>query len=393
MKRLRAAILSRPTLVAHGILALSSLALVTILTRRLTADDFATYSVVMATYAMGVALVGTTISTRAVEQLSLNSSARIEVVLSRDFLPLGLSILSAGLVPQIVGAPISVSMISAAGMASMLVDQLASAYLLGRQHFWSYALMVSIRVVLWVALLLILLDIAPDSAELEASLLACVLVAVIPAGFLIVSRGLRVRVVSMGGPLAPISGVGVASLSLWILASGDRLILAKYDLVALATYAAVYGLIDRVFRTISSAEFHRRLPSAFSSKSAGTVKPHGITKLELASVLGVAAISALLAPWAVEVISGGNYRPELWMTCVLTGAMVAMVCATPSFVSLIARGRHKEVAIIAIVPAAFNIGANLVLAPIYGTTSAALLTLFGYAMWLSGVLWADRTSD
>jgi len=393
VKGFRAAVLSRPTLVAHGVLALSSLALVIILTRRLSADDFATYSVVMATYAMGVALVGTTISTRNIEQLSSGTSTRIELALRRDFVPLGLSILAAGLVPQIVGVGINVSIISAAGMVSMLVDQLASAYLLGRQRFWRYALMVAMRVVLWVALLLFLLDVAPDSAELEMSLLACALVAVVPAGFLVAYRGVRVSFGDLSGSISPISGVGVASLSLWIMASGDRLILAQYDLVALATYSAVYGLIDRVFRTISNAEFHRRLPSAFSSESAGTVKPHGITKLELALVLGVAAISALLAPWAVEVISGGNYRPELWMTCVLTGAMVAMVCATPSFVSLIAHGRHKEVAIIALVPAAFNIGANLVLAPIYGTTSAALLTLVGYAMWLSGVLWADRTSD
>jgi O-antigen/teichoic acid export membrane protein len=80
------------------------------------------------------------------------------------------------------------------------------------------------------------------------------------------------------------------------------------------------------------------------------------------------------------------------MSAVLAFAMMTMLAAVPAYVSLIARGRSRAVAIVSLIAATVNIVGNLALAPHYGTSSAAALTLLGYLIWLGGVMFVEHSA-
>ena len=107
--------------------------------------------------------------------------------------------------------------------------------------------------------------------------------------------------------------------------------------------------------------------AAFADQAA-----KGLTRLELLGIVALGVAAAGLGPPAVELISGGRYSPPYWMAISLTGAMVAMVCAVPSYVSLIAKGRARLAVYAAVIPAAVNLTGNFLLASRYGTTAASL---------------------
>jgi O-antigen/teichoic acid export membrane protein len=107
-------------------------------------------------------------------------------------------------------------------------------------------------------------------------------------------------------------------------------------------------------------------------------------------VLGVAC--SVAGPTAISIISGGHYHPSLAMSAVLAFAMMTMLAAVPAYVSLIARGRGRAVAIVSLTAAAVNIAGNFALAPYYGTSSAAVLTLVGYLIWLGGVTLVEHNA-
>ena len=105
------------------------------------------------------------------------------------------------------------------------------------------------------------------------------------------------------------------------------------------------------------------------------------------------AACSVAGPTAISIISGGHYHPSLAMSAVLAFAMMTMLAAVPAYVSLIARGRSRAVAIVSLAAATVNIAGNLALAPYYGTSSAAVLTLLGYLIsaWRRDVRRAQRT--
>jgi O-antigen/teichoic acid export membrane protein len=383
-------VLSRPTWIAQGISAISSLLLVVIYTRKLSAESFAVYAVVMATYAFAMALVGTTINTRIIESGSAREDPRVRLAAASDFPAMGLCLLSAaGAVLLTKSDPLLV-VTAMVGMAGTLVAQLAGAHLLGARRFWGYAGLILLQMVIWDAASLVgIFAIAP------AHRLAAVFVAVglggIP-GLVYLLRGRRISV-SWRHPdrnHSAISSVGVASLALWILASGDRLILARYSLTSLATYVATYGLLDRIFRTLAAAETQQRLPLAYAATSAGKDVRSAPSRLAIGLMLGLGVALSACCPTAVSIISGGNYQPPFLMAVTLSFAMVAMLGAVPFFVTLIVTGRGRTAAAIAIFAASVNILGNFLLASRYGTSSAAVLTLVGYAIWLIGSFAAAR---
>lgn len=380
-----------PTWLAQAVNALSSLLLVALLTRSLSVDDFAIYATVLATYAFGNALVGTTIGTRAIESLSAGGRSTIELDPWRDALPVLGCMLAAAATTLVTRAGPEVALAAAAGMLGILVAELGGAHPLGLRRYWAYALLTLAQMVVWVGAALLAVTILPASERLPACLLAVALGALPFVVYLAAARGVALaRRVASRTRHSPVSAVGVANLALWLLASGDRVILAHYALTALATYAALYGLLDRAFRTVANAEIQQRLPRAFLDHAhrAGSREPAMLRGALLLLALG--AVCSALSPTAIAIVSGGRYHPSIAMSTVLSLAMVAMLAAVPSYVSLIARGRTRAVALIALGAAAVNILGNLALAGRYGTSSAAALTLVGYLIWLAGVTAAER---
>jgi O-antigen/teichoic acid export membrane protein len=376
----------RPTWIAQGINAFSSLVLVAVLTRSLTVDAFATYAAVLAAYAFANALVGTTIGTRAIQGLSAGGQPHITFDFQRDAPPLAGCLLVAAATTLIVRVDLVVALAAAVGMLGILVAELGGAYPLGLRRYSTYALLTFAQMVLWVGTAVAAATLLPSADRLSVCLAAAGVGALPYVVYLVSVRG--VEFTNGGQPRgarSPVSGVGIANFALWILASGDRLILAHYALVALATYAALYGLLDRIFRTVANAEIQQRLPRAFinHSKRGGSPDLFTLRAWLLLAVLGVGC--SVAGPTAVAIISGGHYHPSLAMSTVLAFAMMAMLAAVPAYVSLIAQGRTKEVAIVSVIAATVNIVGNFALAPYYGTSSAAGLTLVGYLIWLGGV--------
>jgi O-antigen/teichoic acid export membrane protein len=377
---------SRPTWIAQGTAALSSLVLVVLLTRSLPASAYAAYSVVMATYAFGMALVGTTINTRVIEAGSATGDLRIRLNLTRDLPAMAGCVLAAVGAALIADAEFGVALAAAAGMVGTLIAQLAGAHFLSGRRFWGYAALTLMQVVVWDIASFIAIWRLSDDDRLTGVLLA-VAVGGLPGAIYL----LRHRIVSIGRHTtghSAISSIGVASLALWVLASGDRIILARYSLTSLATYVATYGLLDRVFRTLSAAELQQRLPDAFRSFAEHGTVDSKIPRLVAICLIPVGVALGFITPAVVSLISGGNYRPPVLMALALALAMVAMLAAVPAFVTLVATARARTAAHIAIFAAATNIVGNLALAGTYGTSSAAALTLLGYLIWWGGVVFA-----
>jgi O-antigen/teichoic acid export membrane protein len=391
--RLVKLLLARPTWVAQGVNAFSSLLLVSVLTRSLQVDAFATYAAVLAAYAFANALVGTTIGTRAIQGLSAGGQRHITFDLRRDLPPVLGCLLVAAATTLIVKVDAVVALAAAIGMLGILVAELGGAYPLGLRRYWAYAQLTLAQMLLWVGTAVAAATLLPSSERLAVCLAAAAVGALPYVVYLVAVRGVVFTVgAQRQGPRAPISGVGIANFALWILASGDRLILAHYALAALATYAALYGLLERIFRTVANAEIQQRLPRAFISHAQKGESPELFTVRAwlLLIVLGIACSAA--GPTAISVISGGHYHPSLAMSAVLAFAMMTMLAAVPAYVSLIARGDSRAVAIVALTAASVNIAGNLALAPHYGTSSAAVLTLVGYLIWLGGVMLAERNA-
>lgn len=384
------ALAERPTWIAQGTAALSSLVLVVLLTRSLPPSAYAAYSVVMATYAFAMALVGTTINTRVIEAGSAQSAVRIRLTVSRDMAAMAGCVLAAVGAALITNRDGLVATAAAAGMIGTLVAQLAGAHLLSRRRFWSYAGLTLFQVIAWNAVSIIAVLQLPDGEKLSGVLFAVAAGGIPGAIYLVRNKVLAIERHSGSQKHSAISSVGVASLALWVLASGDRIILARYSLTSLATYVATYGLLDRVFRTLAAAEMQQRLPDAFSSYATTGKVQSGLPRFALVLLLVGGGVLGLCTPTIVSVISGGNYRPPLLMALALSLAMVAMLAAVPSFVTLVATARARTAAHIAIVAAMTNIVGNLLLAGRFGTGSAAALTLVGYLIWWGGVVFAAR---
>jgi O-antigen/teichoic acid export membrane protein len=384
-------LLGHPTWLAQTVNALSSLLLVALLTRSLSADDFAIYATVLATYAFGNALVGTTIGTRAIEALSAGGRTTIALHPRRDVPPIVGCMLAAAATTLVTRVDPGVALAAAGGMLGILVAELGGAHPLGLRRYWTYALLTLAQMTVWVGAAMLALTTLPSSERLPGCLGAVALGALPFVVYLAAVRGLTLAPQAPSRDRhSPVSAVGVANLALWLLASGDRVILAHYALTALATYAALYGLLDRVFRTVANAEIQQRLPRAFIGHAQKGRSRSSATLRGAVLLLLLGAICAVAGPTAIAIISGGHYHPSIAMSTVLSLAMVAMLAAVPSYVSLIARGDTRVVATVALGAAAVNILGNLALAGRYGTSSATGLTLVGYLIWLGGVTTAER---
>jgi len=384
-------LIGRPTWIAQGVNALSSLLLVAVLTRSLRVDAFATYAAVLAAYAFANALVGTTIGTRAIQGLSAGGRQRIAFDLRRDVPPVVGCLLAAAATTLIVRVDPIVALAAAAGMLGILVAELGGAHPLGLRRYWTYAALTLAQMVLWVGTAVVAATSLPSADRLPVCLAAAAVGGLPYVAYLIAVRGVELTTDRQSrGSRSPISAVGIANFALWVLASGDRLILAHYALAALATYAALYGLLDRIFRTVANAEIQQRLPRAFISHSQRGESPALFTVRAWLLLVALGVVCSVAGPTAIAVISGGHYRPSLAMSTVLSFAMVAMLAAVPAYVSLIARGRTRIFAVVSLTAAAVNIAGNFALAARYGTSSAAGLTLIGYLIWLGGVMAAEH---
>ncbi|HET9163821.1 MAG TPA: hypothetical protein VFN89_10320 [Solirubrobacterales bacterium] len=351
----------------------------------MSSASYGTYAAIFATYAFGNALVATTIGTRVIEAVSTGEADRAELVLRRDLLPVVLCVVAAGATAAGIGSNGSAAAWAAAGMAGFIFAEVGYSYVLGQRRYWLFFGLACARTVLWAGSTLALMLLLPEDERLSGALAASLLGTLVPVIYVAARGGISITTAGGQGEGGAVSGVGIANLALWLLASADRLILAHFALVALATYAALYGLLDRVFRGIANADVQLRLPEAFAARGQASGSEGSGSRGRALWLLLLGAACAAVAPTIVAAASGGRYHPPWAMSVALSAGMVAMLAAVPGFVKLISAGRASEAAKVAVLAAAVNIGGNLALAPRFGTGAAAALTLLGYLIWLIGI--------
>jgi hypothetical protein len=364
--------------------AIGALALISMLTRGMSSSAYGTYAAVFATFAFGNALVATTMGTRVIEALSTGTATRAELVLGRDLLPVLLCVAAAGGTAASISSNAPAAAWAAAGMVGFIFAEIAYAYVLGQRRYWLFFGLACARTALWVASTLALMLLLPEEDRLSGALAAGLLGTLVPVAYVAARGGLGFTATGRQGQGAMVSGVGVANLALWLLASADRVILAHFALAALATYAALYGLMDRVFRSIANADVQLQLPKVFAARGQSPAAAGSSFRSRTVGLLLLGGVCAAVAPAVVAAASGGRYHPPWAMSLALSAGMVAMLAAVPNFVKLIGLGRASGAAKVAVLAAVVNIGGNLALASRFGTGAAATLTLLGYLIWLIG---------
>ena len=382
---------AKPTLLGQGISALTALILIGLLTRNLTEASYGVYAAVFATYTFGNALVGTTIGTRGIAALSTGTTDRLRLAVWRDAAPITLCCVGAAGAVLLAEPWPGAAAAAALGMFLTIIGESANSQLFGVGRYWTYVAIALLRMAVWLGLSVLALATLPTAEKLTGVILAAGAGAAVPLAYGVAARTLHFDRGHFGELRHAISAVGLANLSLWLLASADRVILAHYALAALASYAAIYGLFDRTFRTVANAEIQYRLPEGFRRHMRRERAQILLTRVETAAVMGLGVLCALLGPTAVAVISGGRYKPPLLMSAVLSAAMIAMIAAVPAYISLLSSDNGRSAAVVATLAATINVVGNLALASQYGTASATALTLVGYLVWLVGVVYcADR---
>ncbi len=386
-------LLHRPTVLAQGVSAAGSLLLVALLTRHLGVDEYGIYGALFATFTFIAALVATTIGTRTIEEVRTGGQATLNITVCRDLPPMLISCLVAGVVALSLGASALIVLSTALTAAALLSGEIANAYLLAIGRFWTYCILTFLRTGVWIGIAAASVLLLPAELKLPGAVASAAVGSLVPIAYV---GSLRKVVVRMGRrqALAGLLGyVGLANLALWLLASADRVILAHYALASLGVYVALYGMLDRTYRSLANADVQMRLPAAFDERVKGRAPVTGFSPSRLAALVVGSLVIAACAPTFTSLVSGGRYVPEIWMSVVLTMSMCAMLAAVPGYVALIAYGRARQAAVVAACAAGINVVGNLVLDRTLGTTAAACLTLVGYAVWLVGTQILVRRGD
>jgi O-antigen/teichoic acid export membrane protein len=386
-------LLHRPTVLAQGLSAAGSLLLVALLTRHLGVDEYGIYGALFATFTFIAALVATTIGTRTIEEVRTGGHTNLNIVVRRDLPPVLISCLVASGIAISLGASALIVASTALTAAALLGGEIANAYLLAIGRFWTYCTLTFLRTVVWIGVAAVSVLLLPAELKLPGAVASAAVGSLIPVAY-VVSLGSVVVRMGRRQALAGLLGyVGLANLALWLLASADRVILAHFALSTLGVYVALYGMLDRTFRSLANADVQMRLPAAFDERVKGSAPVAGFSAPRLVALVLGSLVVAVCAPAFTSLVSGGRYVPEIWMSVVLTMSMCAMLAAVPGYVALIAYGRARQAAAVAACAAAVNVAGNLILDRIWGTAAAACLTLAGYAIWLVGTQVLVRRGD
>ena len=254
--------------------------------------------------------------------------------------------------------------------------------LLGRKRLKMFGALLILLSTVQIASSVLLVLLFPNvTSPLLGLVIANVVVGVVIIS--IESRARTLKSISPSGGLA-FSGIGIANLALWILASGDRVVLGHDVFPArLASYAITYGIIDRFYRTISTAEVNRTLGASFEGVRTGVA----VKKSMYLSIVGCLVVSfGLLIHPLISLLTGGRYGLDLSNNWILVLGISLMALSAPLYVKAMAFKRGKEAAIAAILAATIDIVGDIIFVPHLGVLAACIFTLLGYGVWILG-LW------
>jgi O-antigen/teichoic acid export membrane protein len=100
--------------------------------------------------------------------------------------------------------------------------------------------------------------------------------------------------------------------------------------------------------------------------------------------------AVVVGPTLIELLSSGKYHPSFFLVTSLVVGMSAYALASPLYVRTIGLGGGRQVAGVAGLCAALNIGINVLFVPIGGLNVAAVATAVPYLLWLAGLRLVNR---
>jgi len=181
-----------------------------------------------------------------------------------------------------------------------------------------------------------------------------------------------------------LSAIGVANLGLWLLATGDRVVLGiRSGGAAVAVYAATYGLIDRVIRSFVNGHAAEWLPQAFALQRPERRLKNLIRLRSFAALLLVCVVALAFASGpAISLLTGGRFAPSVSMGALLAGGIGLLGIASPLYIMLVSAARARVAAWAASIAAGVNLCGNWMLDPRWGASAAAALTVVGYGTFV-----------
>lgn len=371
MKRLKrvARALFHQSLLAQGLTAVTALATVSLLAQGMPTADYAHYAVVTALWAIGNAVVGTGTGTRMAKMAS-DGHSRIRFQQSELWVALAAAT-AVGLYVGAVREYNADALIAGLCMLTFVFVESSTSFELGAGRFNRYLVILATKALsplLFLGILFVLGEVNFTTAVLSTFLANLVSLMLWPRRWSLMLE--RAKGISS-------HTVGAMNMALWIIASADRLILEGIvQPLELATYAMAYGLVDRVFRSLSNAYIARNLRRSFQGASSRS----GALYLG-----GMALIALLLIPgvhWGTAVLSGGRYVADFDVALGVVSAGLFMVWSAPKYVALMASGSYRSSLCILGLLAALNIGGNFIFSPTFGIVGAAFVSAFTYLLWL-----------
>ena len=370
----------RPAVIAQFSLAAASLASVAILSRLLSKTDYGIYAALIAALAFTNAFVGTALGTDVLAE-SVSSKGIAVHLRIPDVLKAG-SLVVLGAVPIAAClAGWSVVPVAVCCGLALVFAEVTQGVMLGRGEQRRYLGAAVTRSAVSVLLLPVLI-VLPSSARLAVAM------AVLGVGALSFAAFALRRVRFGGGngapPLRALSAIGVANLGLWLLATGDRVVLGvRSGAASVAVYAVAYGLIDRVIRSFVNGNVAEWLPEAFGFQEA----QRRVRNLSRVGTFGVAltlcvTLLAVAVRPGIELLTGGRFSPSVEMGVLLAIGIGLLGVASPLYVMLVSAGRARIAAWAAMIAAGVNLGGNWLFDPRWGAMAAAGLTVAGYAVFV-----------
>lgn len=373
MQRVRKLVLwaMQPTLVAQIVAVTCALGQIALITRYLPTNEYAKYGALTAVWAIGNAVLGTSIGTRVARSAAVDGQ-RI-MFTARDIV---LILLSSGASFAYCITSWGSAVLGLLSTLTLVTFVLAEARLsleLGRSNYWSYLALLTIKVLLPL-LLLFAFEIAFTGLDLTVTMV-CII-----AGNMIcclVNPRKSWKLTSFLRQQNAIEWVGLMNVALWIISSNGRLVLnERVTAYELALFTLAYALVDRAFRSVQTAYVSKKLSRALS----GEFRQQPVPWVALVATLAV--LSAGLLPLGSSLLSSNKYATGFGLASLLSLAGAIMLLSSPLYLHVIGSRYLKPAAITALLISAASVLANIALVPSGGSSAVAAVLSVSYAVWL-----------
>ena len=173
---------------------------------------------------------------------------------------------------------------------------------------------------------------------------------------------------------------------MWLLVSGDRLILQHYETsAAIGVYEVAY-VLGSVLMVVAQGLRAAWLPDYFRTamQPDGMARYVRLTNLYLLAIFSGSAGIILFCPELIQLVGGQEYAEAVALCRILTIGIAWFACFIAFNQPLLLKGRTGVLALLSGLGVMLNFALNLLLVPTYGTTESAIATVAAYSSMAIG---------